>query len=269
MLDCVGSTEADLLLEAQALGRLTAALGAPASGLMVIGATARNILSVGLFGRLPRRGTRDVDIAVAVASWSAYERATATLRRRAGVHAFTVDVDGVHVPVDVVPYGGIEAVDRTVDLPDDHRLNVLGLREAFATAQTARLPGDVQVRVPTVPGLTLLKLVAWSERHLLHRRDAVDLDEIIGWYAQGRFLDALYADVALLELYDFDIELAAAHRLGSDVSALLSPAAHVAIEALLGQDRRARLAGDMLRSATRHPHRLDALANGFGAEVAS
>ena len=139
MLDCVGSTEADLLLEAQALGRLTAALGAPASGLMVIGATARNILSVGLFGRLPQRGTRDVDIAVAVASWSAYERATATLRRRAGVHAFTVDVDGVHVPVDVVPYGGIEAFDRTVDLPDDHRLNVLGLREAFATAQTARL----------------------------------------------------------------------------------------------------------------------------------
>ncbi len=53
MLDCVGSTEADLLLEAQALGRLTAALGAPASGLMVIGATARNILSVGLFGLCP------------------------------------------------------------------------------------------------------------------------------------------------------------------------------------------------------------------------
>ena len=55
MLDCVGSTEADLLLEAQALGRLTAALGAEATGLMVIGATARNILSVGLFGTLLSR----------------------------------------------------------------------------------------------------------------------------------------------------------------------------------------------------------------------
>lgn len=90
------------------------------------------------------RATRDVDVAVAVPTWQAYQRLTADLPSRGGVHAFTVRVSGVPVPVDIVPYGGIEAPDRTIHLPDEHTLNVLGLREAHDAAQLACLPGGVQ-----------------------------------------------------------------------------------------------------------------------------
>jgi hypothetical protein len=90
------------------------------------------------------------------------------------------------------PHGGVEEPDRTVHLPNEHALNVLGLSEAFASSPAARLPGDLTVRVPTVAGPALLELVARSDRHLLHRPDAVDLDEIMTWYAEGPLLDDLY-----------------------------------------------------------------------------
>lgn len=270
MLDSSSSIEPDIVLAAHVLDTLNTAASAAGVEVLVIGATARNVLSAGLFGRLPERATRDVDIAVAIPTWQAYQRLTENLNPRGGPHAFTVEISGVPIAVDIVPYGGIEDPDRTVRLPDEHTLHVLGLREAFDAAQVARLPGDVHVRVPTVAGLTLLKLVAWSDRHLLHRRDAVDLDEIIGWYGERPFLDALYDDVDLLTRYDFDIEQAAAHRLGVDIAALLDTEARAEILAILHDDHRARLAGDMGRPATRNPRRLDALTYGIrGAATGS
>lgn len=263
MLDSSSSTEPDIALAAQVLQVLNAAATLAGVDVLVIGATARNILCTALFDRMPERATRDVDIAVAVPTWRAYHQLTADLTPRGGVHTFTVQICGTPVAVDIVPYGPIEAPDRTVRLPDEHTLNVLGLRETHAAAQTVRLPGGVQVHVPTVAGLTLLKLVAWSDRHLLHRRDAVDLDEIIGWYTEGPFLDALYQDVEVLARYDFDVEPAAAHRLGADIGALLSAPARAEVLAILREDRQARLSGDMGPSSTRHPHRLPALTDGL------
>jgi predicted nucleotidyltransferase len=92
---------------------------------------------------------------------------------------------------------------------------VLGIREAFDAADTVRLPGDVPVRVPTIPGLALLKVIAWVDRRLLSRRDAVDLDEILGWYADGLSLDDLSDDTDLLARYDFDLALTATRRDGA------------------------------------------------------
>jgi predicted nucleotidyltransferase len=263
MLDSSSSTEPDIVLAAQVLDILNAAAATSGVEVLVVGATARNILCTALFDRMPERATRDVDIAVAVPTWQAYQQLTADLTPRGGVHAFTVEMSGTPVAVDILPYGGIEAPDRTVHLPDEHTLNALGLREASDTAQLARLPGGVQVRVPTVAGLTLLKLVAWSDRHLLHRRDAVDLDEVIGWYAEPPLLDALYDDVDLLARYDFDLEPAAAHRLGADIGAMLAAPSRAEILAILNDDHRARLSGDMGRAGTRHPHRLHSLTDGI------
>lgn len=86
---------------------------------------------------------------------------------------------------DVIPYGGVEEPDRSVHLPNDHRLNVLGVREAFDAADTVLLPGGLEVRVPTIPGLALPKIIVWYDRRFLNKRDATDLDEIINWYSDG------------------------------------------------------------------------------------
>lgn len=138
MIDLRASTDPDITVA----GRVLAALDTPARLLgadcLVVGATARNILSVAWFDRLPSRATRDVDVAVAVATWEAFERLTEGLTRRGGAHTFSVLVGGAAVEVDVVPYGGVETPDRSVLLPDEHLLNVLGIREAFDAADTVQ-----------------------------------------------------------------------------------------------------------------------------------
>jgi predicted nucleotidyltransferase len=264
MIDLSTSTDPDIAVAGRVLAVLDVAAKAVGVDYLVVGATARNILSVAWFDRLPSRATRDVDVAVAVPDWPAFRQLTAGLTPRGGAHAFAVPLAGSPVEVDIVPYGGVEEPDRTVHLPDDHNLNALGIQEVFAAAATAQLPAGPEVRVPTIPGLALLKIITWRDRRLLSRRDATDLDEIINWYAEGPFLDQLYDDVDILGRYDFDIALAAAHRLGRHIGLLAGRDCTTAVLAILGDDEsRARLANDMGRPPTGDPARLWALAGGL------
>jgi predicted nucleotidyltransferase len=66
-------------------------------------------------------------------------------------HAFRVQVLGAAVDVDVVPYGEGERPDRSVVFPDDHKLNVVGVREAFDAAQAvrSRRSGEGPLRGPS------------------------------------------------------------------------------------------------------------------------
>ena len=210
--------------------------------LMVVGATARDILSASIVGSLPTRATTDIDVAVAVPSWVAFDALTSRLDR-VGRSRHRYRVSGVDV--DVLPFGDVETSERLLDWGDGARMNARGLSEAFAASECVRLPGGAEVAVPTVAGLAVLKLSAWSDRRLETRRDAVDLQTITGWYMTGTFLDELYdTEVDLLEAYDFDPDLAAAHRLGRDMAQLLGGSARPAL-ALLADDKPARLAADM------------------------
>ena len=254
MIDLSTSTDPDIGVAGRVLAVLDVAAKRVGVDYLVVGATARNVLSMAWSDRLPPRATRDVDVAVAVPDWPAFRRLTAGLTPRGGAHAFTVSLAGSPVEIDIVPYGGVEEPDRTVHLPDDHSLNVLGIQEVFDAAVTARLPGGAEVRVPTIPGLALLKIFTWRDRRLLSRRDATDLDEIINWYAEGPFLDQLYDEVEILGRYDFDVALAAAHRLGRHIGLLAGRDCTTAVLAILGDDElRVRLANDMGRPATADP----------------
>ena len=112
---------------------------------MVIGATARDILSVAIAGAPPTRATADVDIAVAVSSWQSFEALTADLER-VGRRRHTFVVAGMHV--DVVPFGELETSRRVIDWGGGSQMNTLGLREAYAASHTAALPSGTRVRTP-------------------------------------------------------------------------------------------------------------------------
>jgi predicted nucleotidyltransferase len=215
------STAADLQPVALVLADLKYRADECAVEIMVVGATARDILIRHVVGSVPERATADIDVAVAVASWSHLDELTRPFTRQAGSeHKFEVR----ETEVDVIPFGEIEDTHRTITWPNDHRMNVFGFREAMSTAVHVTFPGDLVVAVASLPAQSLLKLFAWQDRHYDDRRDAIDLRSILLAYHEGPYLDELYARHArLIERHDFDPRLAGAHRIGSDARALIAP----------------------------------------------
>lgn len=243
MIDLRDSTEPDVLLAAHVLAHVDAVAREAGIEYLLVGATARTILSIGLVGRPPERATRDVDIAAAMSSWADFDRLTGKLEKHGrSVHSFLVE----GVEVDVLPYGDIEGEDRTILWPDDHRMNVLGLREAVVSAETVLLPGGLVIRVPSIPALALLKLLTWWDRRASTTRDAIDLATMIDWYSSGEFLDRLYEDeLDVLARYEFEPTQAGAWLLGSHMAGLLDATGVVALLHIVeGDDVLARLAGD-------------------------
>jgi predicted nucleotidyltransferase len=280
MLDLSASTAPDLVAAAAVLARLDVRAATAGIDYLVVGAAARNIQSLALLGRLPPRDTNDVDIAVAVDGWEQYRTLVSGLTPTRGAHRFLLD----GAPVDIVPYGGVQDADGTVLLPDDHRVTVVGLAEVRAGADLARLPARVAdgpadstdadqalvVPVPTVAGLVALKLLAWGDRYVLTRRDALDLAEILSWPTDpaGNLHDELYEEhIALLEHYGFDPSNAGAHLLGAQVARLLGPVAAAVADLLADEARSYRLAADMGGVAAIRRDQLAALLAGLLSEL--
>jgi predicted nucleotidyltransferase len=260
MIDLSASANPEILLATRALTRVDAVARAAGVDYLVVGATARTILSLGLIGRPPERATRDVDIAAEVGTWADFERLVGKLEKRGrSEHSFLVE----GIEVDVVPYGGIEREDRTILWPDDHRMSVRGLSEAVASAETVLLPGGLTVQVPAVPALALLKLLTWWERRALTTRDAIDLATMISWYSSGTCLDLLYEEqLDLLGRYEFDPALAGAWLLGSQLPALLDQdGVRVLLRIAEDGDVLGRLANDA--RAPRAPELMHAMGAGI------
>jgi predicted nucleotidyltransferase len=160
-----------------------------------------------------------------------------------GVHKFLV----LGIEVDVIPFGGIESPERTITWPNDHEMDVFGFAEALSSAVRVRLPGDITVFVASLAAQSLLKLVAWRDRHHQDSRDAIDLRSIIDAYSRGPYFEQLYVDHEnSLVQYDYDAALAGADRMGHETSELIAERHREKIRALLNEeDFRERLAADM------------------------
>src|ERR1039458_1890845 len=107
----------------------------------VAGATARDLILVNVHGLRPGRATRDVDFGVAVESWAQFEllkeRLIATREFAAAPKVqqrliYTDQTAGFSIPVDLIPFRGIESADGTFAWPPDRDIvmNVAGFEEA-------------------------------------------------------------------------------------------------------------------------------------------
>ena len=196
---------------------------------LVTGATARDILLVGVFGLETGRGTRDVDLAIAVDGWPAFE---AMKTRLVATGAFVLDEQIVHrlfhlrgerrgYPIDLIPFGTIEDPGATVAWPPDRSvvMNVAGYREALHASAAVEIHPSFAVRVASLPGLALLKLLAWADRGAEDPRDAIDLAMLLRQYHAAGNEDRLFgAEMAVLEMTGYDVELAGSRLLGRDVA---------------------------------------------------
>jgi predicted nucleotidyltransferase len=219
-------------------------------GYLVTGATARDILLVGVFGLETSRGTRDVDLAIAVDGWPQFEAVKARLVET-GV--FEPDEGVIHrlfhlrgrggrgYPIDLIPFGGIEDPAATIAWPPDRSIvmNVAGYREAFEAAAAVEIDPDFVVRVVSLPGLAILKLFAWADRGAGDPRDAIDLAMLLRQYGAAGNEDRLYgAEIGILEPLGYDLDLAGARLLGRDAARISATETRTRLLALLDDGRR-------------------------------
>lgn len=211
----------------------------------IAGATARDIIMIHVHGFRPGRATRDIDFGIAAESWHHFERLKEELiatgdfapdRKALQRLIYSDHATGFSLPVDLIPFGGVTSGDRRIEWPPgrDIFMNVAGFEEALASSVAVEVVPGLMVRVASLPGLTLLKLIAWSDRGRETDKDAADLYRLLICYADAGNTDRLYdTKMNLLEAVGYDVELAGAELLGRDVGRLGSPQVLAQIRSLL------------------------------------
>jgi predicted nucleotidyltransferase len=211
----------------------------------VAGATARDLILVNVHGLRPGRATRDIDFGIAVESWDQFARlkerliATGDFQPDRGAHQrlmYSDQAAGFSLPIDLIPFRGVASANSTIEWPPnrDIIMNVAGFEEALTSSVSMEIDGDLTVHVASPPGLTLLKLVAWSDRGRETNKDAADFYRLLAAYADAGNTDRLYEhEMELLEAMGFDMQLAGAELLGRDVARVCSPSVLVQVRSLL------------------------------------
>jgi len=129
-------------------------------------------------------------------------------------------------------------------------MNVAGYREALEAAQEVEIAPSFVVRVASLPGLAVLKLLAWADRGIEDPRDATDLVTIMRRYADAGNEDRLYGEEAdVLETVAHNVDLASPRLLGKDAGRIIADATRDQIFALLRDNAVVqRLVKDMARA---------------------
>lgn len=244
---------------------------------IVIGAAARDMVMHHAYGAAIQRATQDIDFAVQVPSWHAFETCRAALfaagfEERTQRHRLR-SPEGMLI--DIVPFGGIENDAADIHWPPDGErvMNMLGFREALGNTERVRIQSTPPVDIPVVSpaGLALLKLMAWTDRERdLRGKDARDLAYLFREYAAlPPNRDLAYEDQALMERHGWDIDLAAAQLLGRHVRNIVGVGCDALIRNLF-QDQlagcsREHLLVEMCSNVELHYDRNDRLLAAFTA----
>lgn len=185
---------------------------------------AREILLHHVYGNKPGRRTIDVDFAIAVESWDhflaikdrlcavGFEQAANQVQRLR-----YVDAHNYATVVDVLPFGALERTDKTIAWPPEYDviMNVCGYEDVNRSAVIVRLEDQLEMRVASIPGLTVLKIFAWLDRGRTDDKDAKDLRTILDGYDAVIGVDALYAeDATFMDELGYAVDLGIARLLG-------------------------------------------------------
>ena len=197
---------------------------------LIVGAFARDLHLQYQHGITMQRQTQDIDFALAVPDWATFE----SLREHLiSGERFTAYANTAHrlrhhtgLPVDLVPFGGIELADRTIAWPPQGAsvMDVFGFREGLADALPVVFSGGIRSRTVSLAALAVLKIVCWQDRHYkAPRKDAHDLQMILRHYLAAGNEPRLWSEfIEWTQHDDFDYERAGPRMLGRDIAQLLN-----------------------------------------------
>lgn len=227
----------------------------------VVGASARDFILENCYGITSRRITKDIDLGVEVADWEQFNQLKASLIATSKFSSDKNEPQRFHrdsIIVDIVPFGPITDENRRISWPPEHEIfmSMLGFREAYEYSITVKLSSDpeINIKLATLPGLALMKILSWKEKYPERKRDAEDLLLIMQKYEDAGNSDRLYSEEQdLLQEEHFDTRLASIRLLGRDMAKIADPDTFRTVKTILdsetGEQPQYRLVTDMIRSA--------------------
>ncbi len=231
------------------------ALGIP---FFLVGATARDFILDYCYGIKTTRMTHDIDLGVEISNWEQFEALSKALL---ATKQFFVTQEKQRflfnsIPVDIVPFGPVAGENKKISWPPEHEIfmSMLGFEEAYKYSLSVRLNTEPELvlKIPTLPGLALMKLISWNDRYPERPKDADDLLFIMHHYDDAGNTDRLYdEEISLLTAEGFDNQLAGIKLLGKDMAKISDSATTGTIREILVAETddksRYRLITDMVK----------------------
>lgn len=201
-------------------------LGDRAYDFILIGASARDLIMDSIHELGLSRLTKDVDFALFVPEWNDYTYIRARLIDSGKFSATKIIhklvFDNTY-EIDIVPFGDIQNEQGQYTWPPENikAMNVAG----FVEVNKAGLQidtGTLKFTVASIPGICIMKLLAWNDRGMADDRDGKDLGFIL-----ANYIDLIYDDLYtlhedLMTAGDFDRIITTARIMGRDIYRLLS-----------------------------------------------
>ena len=230
---------------------------------MLVGATARDILLYNVFGQRVLRATQDVDIAILIDSWERFKTVKSEILRASDFQPHPskpyrvlhkIRTSDYPTPVDILPFGEIATDAESFQWPPPDTgltMNVMAFGDAYASSLTVTVGPGFDLRIASIPGLVLLKLLAWVDQS--ESKQAQDVLRLIETYGDSGNEDRLYNDkIDLLEAEGFDFLLAGARLLAQDALSLAAPSTVEIVRALLRDSKRmntfqSQMSGSIIR----------------------
>lgn len=193
----------------------------------VIGATARDII-MQMHNATSGRLTYDLDIAITVNDWEQWKKVEVDITN---LKNFKKDPDQKQrfiyrekFQLDIVPFGNIMENDYKIFWPPNEELamSVLGFPAADESAVKVRIDNKAKIKIATLSGIFLLKIIAWKDRNQRNNKDADDIGFILENYLsihEERAATTYYDEVYGVE--PFRNSTAGAVLLGKDINELL------------------------------------------------
>lgn len=190
----------------------------------IIGAFARDIIMEHFHKIKAPRMTMDIDLGIRVSNWNQFDKLINNLEL-SGKFKKTKEKQTItykDISIDIVPFGSISNKNEKISWPPEDRviMSVMGFDEVYINSTLVKLQNNplLEVKIPTLPGLSILKLLAWNDNFPDRSRDAEDLVFIMMKYEYTEIDDKLYgSELQLLKNENFDNQIAAIVLLGKEM----------------------------------------------------
>lgn len=239
-LDISGKVSTEHVKAISEIQKVTEALGIK---FFVVGATARDFILDFFYGVKAPRMTLDIDLGVKIKNWESYVKIEAGLlktgrfKRSKARQRFRFE-DTI---IDIIPFGEVSNEKNQINWPPEYSvmMSVSGFEEAYQHATPVilnRVP-YLEIKVPTLQGLAVLKILSWKHSYPERQKDAEDLLFIMKNYEHADVMDSLYNErVELFESEAFDYKTASIRILGQDMAKICTPQTSMEIKDIFNEE---------------------------------